>query len=77
MAKSETVQSLALQPKTFEVEIERILPGGVGLAHAEGMTAFVYLAAPGDLVRVEVERTRGKVAFASIKEIIKPSPVRV
>lgn len=61
----------------FEVEIERILPGGVGLAHAEGMTIFVYLAAPGDLVRVEVERTRGKVAFASIKEIIKPSPLRV
>ena len=38
---------------------------------------FVYLAAPGDVVRVEVERTRGKVAFASIKEIIKPSPLRV
>jgi 23S rRNA (uracil1939-C5)-methyltransferase len=28
-------------------------------------------------VRVEVERTRGKVAFASIKEILKPSPLRV
>ena len=62
---------------TIEAAIERILPGGVGLAHAEGMTVFVYLAAPGDLVRVEVERTRGKVAFASIQEIIKPSPVRV
>jgi 23S rRNA (uracil1939-C5)-methyltransferase len=61
----------------IEVEIERILPGGVGLAHAEEMTVFVYLAAPGDLVRVEVERTRGKVAFASITEIIKPSPLRV
>ena len=63
--------------ETIEVAIERILPGGVGLAHAEGMTVFVYLAAPGDWVRVEIERTRGKVAFASIKEIIKPSPLRI
>ena len=62
---------------TFEVEVERILPGGVGLAHAEGMTVFVYLAAPGDVLRVAIERTRGKVAFASIKEIIKPSQLRV
>ncbi len=61
----------------MEVEIERILPGGVGLAHAEGMTLFVSLAAPGDLVRVEIDRIRGKIAFASIKEILKPSPLRV
>lgn len=71
------MQSIDPKRQTFEVAIERILPGGLGLAHAEGMTVFVYLAAPGDLVRVEVERTRGKVAFASIQEIIKPSPVRV
>ena len=63
--------------QTLDVEIERLLPGGVGLAHAEGLTILVSLAAPGDAVRVEVERTRGKVAFASIKEIIKPSPLRV
>ena len=59
------------------VEIERILPGGVGLAHAENRTLLVSLAAPGDVVRVRVERTRGKVAFASIVEVIKPSPERV
>jgi tRNA/tmRNA/rRNA uracil-C5-methylase (TrmA/RlmC/RlmD family) len=64
-------------PITFDIEIERMLPGGVGLAHAEGLTIFVSLAAPGDVLRVEIDRTRGKVAFASIKEIIKPSPVRV
>src|SRR3712207_855425 len=60
-----------------EVEIERIVPGGAGLAHADGYTLFVTLAAPGDRVRVRVERVRGKVAFASIVEIINPSPVRV
>lgn len=62
---------------TLKVEVERILPGGVGLAHAEGLTVFVYLAAPGDVARVTIERTRGKVAFASITEIIKPSLLRV
>ena len=71
--------SVKPNPKTdtLEVEIERILPGGVGLAHAEGQTIFVSLAAPGDVVQVKIERTSGKVAFASIVEVIKPSPVRV
>lgn len=61
----------------MELEIERIVPGGLGLAHAEGRTIFVSLAAPGDVVRVRLDRTRGNVAFASIVEILKPSPFRV
>jgi 23S rRNA (uracil1939-C5)-methyltransferase len=62
---------------TLEVTIERILPGGLGLAHAEGQTLLVSLAAPGDHLRVRVERMRAGLAFASITEIIRPSPVRV
>ena len=61
----------------LEVEIERILPGGMGLAHAQGKTVFVSLAAPGDRVRVRVEREQGNVLFASIEEILAPSPVRI
>ena len=63
--------------KTLEVEIERLLPGGVGLAHADGLTLFVSLAAPGDTLRIRIDRIQGKVAFASIVEILKPSAVRV
>lgn len=63
--------------KTFEVEIERLLPGGVGLAHADGLTLFVSLAAPGDTLRIRIDRVQGKVGFASIVEILKPSAVRV
>ena len=63
--------------KTHEVEIERLLPGGVGLAHAEGLTLFVSLAAPGDFLRVTIDRVQGKVGFASIVEILKPSAARV
>jgi 23S rRNA (uracil1939-C5)-methyltransferase len=61
----------------YEVEIERIVPGGAGLAHADGRTLFVTLAAPGDLVRARVERVRGKVIFASVSEIVRPSPARI
>lgn len=64
------------QEQTFEVEIERLLPGGVGLAHAAGLTLFVSLAAPGDALRVKIDRVQGTVGFASIVEILKPSPVR-
>jgi tRNA/tmRNA/rRNA uracil-C5-methylase (TrmA/RlmC/RlmD family) len=62
---------------TFEVTVERILPGGAGLAHAEGQTMLVGLAAPGDRLRVQIERRSGAVAFASISEIIAPSPLRI
>jgi 23S rRNA (uracil1939-C5)-methyltransferase len=60
-----------------EVTIERILPGGLGLAHADGRTVMVALAAPGDCVRVSIDRVKGNVAFALIQEIITPSPQRV
>ena len=62
---------------SFEVDVERILPGGMGLAHAGGKTVFVSLAAPGDRLRVRVDREQGNVLFASIEEIIAPSPVRI
>jgi len=65
------------EQETLEVKIERLLPGGVGLAHAEGRTLFVSLAAPDDIVRVRIDRVSGKVAFASIVEVIEPSPVRI
>src|ERR687886_413361 len=61
----------------LDVTVERILPGGVGLAHARGQTLLVALAAPGDLARVRVESVRARLAFASVKEILRPSPARV
>ena len=61
----------------MELTIERILPGGLGLAHADGRTVMVALAAPGDRVRVSIDRVKGNVTFALIQEIITPSPQRV
>ncbi len=67
----------ASEPGTFEVIIERILPGGMGLAHADDRTVMVALAAPADRLRVRVDRVKGSVAFASIVEILEASPLRV
>ena len=63
--------------KEYVVDIERLLPGGLGLAHEAGKTIFVSLAAPGDRVRISIDREQGNVSFASIKEIVTPSPLRI
>ncbi|HEV2107539.1 MAG TPA: class I SAM-dependent RNA methyltransferase [Thermomicrobiales bacterium] len=63
--------------QTHEVTIERIVPGGWGLAHADRRTFFVDLAAPGDLALIRIDRVQGRVAFASIVELIAPSPDRI
>src|SRR5215204_732645 len=59
------------------VTVERILPGGVGLAHLEGKTVFVSLAAPGDRVRIRVDREKGNLLYASIVEVVEPSSERI
>ena len=59
------------------VTIERILPGGVGLAHAQGKTIFVSLATKGDVVRTRIDREQGNLLFASIVEILEPAPERI
>lgn len=65
-------------PEFLEVTIERLLPGGWGLAHAaDGRTILVAQAAPQDRVKVRITRTRGQTVFATIAEILTPSPVRV
>jgi 23S rRNA (uracil1939-C5)-methyltransferase len=61
----------------LEVEIERLVPGGAGMAHARGLTVFVPLAAPGDKLRVTVERVKGRVAFAALTEVLAPGRDRV
>ena len=38
---------------------------------------MVALAAPGDRLRVRIDRVKGNVSFALIEEVITPSPVRV
>lgn len=60
-----------------ETTIERIVPGGLGLGYGGGRTLFVSRAAVGDVLRVRVDRDQGRVAHASIVEVITPGPDRV
>jgi 23S rRNA (uracil1939-C5)-methyltransferase len=67
----------AVTAQIFDLKIERIVPNGLGIAFAENLTFFVPLVASGDKVRVFVEKQTGKIAFASVVEILEPSPHRV
>lgn len=59
------------------VRIIKIVPNGLGLGFAENLTVFVSLAAADDELRVRISQMKGKVAFAEIVEIIKPSKDRI
>jgi 23S rRNA (uracil1939-C5)-methyltransferase len=60
-----------------ETTIERIVPGGLGLGYGGGRTLFVSRAAVGDVLKVRVDRDQGRVAHASIVEVMTPGPDRI
>ncbi|MBF0188650.1 MAG: 23S rRNA (uracil(1939)-C(5))-methyltransferase RlmD [Magnetococcales bacterium] len=62
---------------TIELTINRILPGGQGMGHADGKTVLVPLTAAGDRVRVTPHRTRKRVVSAHLTEILEPGPDRI
>ncbi|HEV2529608.1 MAG TPA: TRAM domain-containing protein [Thermomicrobiales bacterium] len=60
----------------IDTTIERIVPGGDGIAHGGGLTIFVPLTAPGDEVRVEIDRRRGQVAWGKVTQLTTPGAHR-
>jgi 23S rRNA (uracil1939-C5)-methyltransferase len=60
-----------------EARVEKIVPGGHGLAFAEELTLFVDLAVPGDRLHVNLREIKGKIAFAEIQSIIEPAAERI
>ena len=61
----------------LNVAIEKIVPGGHGLAFAQDLTLFVDLAVIGDHLRVRLREIKGKLAFADIDEVLEPSRARI
>lgn len=61
---------------TLAATIERIVPGGAGMAHAGGLTLFVPMTAPGDTVELRVERRRGQTAWGTLLHVAEPGPDR-
>lgn len=73
-----SVQVLPARPGDItETTIERIVPGGLGLGYGGGRTLFVSRAAIGDVLKVKVDRDQGRVAHASVVEVVKPGPDRI
>jgi 23S rRNA (uracil1939-C5)-methyltransferase len=62
--------------RMLSVPIERIVPGGMGIGHAERMTVLAPFTAPGDTARIAIDRVRGNTAFGSLVEVIEPGPER-
>jgi len=60
----------------IEVTTERLAYGGDAIAHHEGLTVFVPLAAAGERLRVRVIERKKNYARAVIEAILEPSPER-
>jgi 23S rRNA (uracil1939-C5)-methyltransferase len=60
----------------YEVEIEKLVYGGDGLARIGSQTVFVPFAATGDVLRVKIVECERNYARGVIEEILVPSPSR-
>jgi 23S rRNA (uracil1939-C5)-methyltransferase len=59
------------------LKIEKLVYQGYGLGFADSNPVFVLNAVSGDVVDVQIEYNKGKSKFATIKNIIQKSPLRV
>lgn len=67
----------APEQEPIEVTIDRIVGDGKGIGFHDGQTVFIPETVPGDRVKAQVRRHRGKVIQADIIEVLEPSPQRV
>jgi len=64
------------QPRTATLKVFAVADRGMAMAHLDGRVAFVPLAAPGDVVEVEVVRERKRYVETRLLRILAPSPLR-
>jgi 23S rRNA (uracil1939-C5)-methyltransferase len=60
-----------------ELQIDKLVQGGDGLATLDGMKVFVPFSAPQERVRARIVTQKRDYAVAEIEDIIEPSPLRV
>jgi 23S rRNA (uracil1939-C5)-methyltransferase len=60
----------------LDVEIEKLIEGGLGLARFEGIPILVPRSAPGDRLRIQLVERRPDYGRAEIIEILEPGPQR-
>lgn len=62
--------------ETAELGIDSLAAGGDGVGRTAGIVVFVPRTAPGDLVRVHMERHK-RFARGEVESLLRPSPQRV
>ncbi len=66
------------QPGTqLNVRIEKLVPGGQGLARHEGFVLFVDQALPGQHLLVEVLSVKKRHGQAAIRQVLEPAPGQI
>lgn len=61
----------------IELEVEKVVYGGRGLAHLKKQAIFVANTAPGDRITAKVARVKKNFAEAKVLEVIEPSHNRI
>src|SRR5512142_748072 len=59
-----------------EALIERVVPGGDGLAHVSGVVALVPGGLPGDRVRLRVTEASVRLVRGTVEEVLSPGEAR-
>ncbi len=60
----------------LEAVVERVVPGGAGLARTEGVVTLVAGALPGDRVRLRVEDASARLIRGRAEEILEAGEAR-
>lgn len=68
-------QTLLLNTEV-DVEIDRLVSGGDGIARYDGLPIFVPRSAPGDRLRVKIVARKSGYARGEIQQVLTPGPTR-
>ena len=60
-----------------QLKIEKLVYGGEGIGHADGLAVFVPFVAPGETITVRLEAQKKKFARARVDKFVETSPERV
>lgn len=60
----------------FEIQIERVVPGGDGLGRIDGQVCLVPYGLPGDRLAISEPKRRNGVLRAEMTEVVHASPAR-
>jgi len=75
VTNAEIIEDIA--PEYAEATIERIVPGGYGLAHGAGVTYLISGGIEGETVRARLTGHRGKARSGVVTDVLDPSPARI